>query len=98
VCLWASGRRSSNKPRAFLVGCKFRAGLLRRGDVQIMDSRLLHCASANTSAATRRALLYISFQNPLCVELAAGVTDVAPGSRLEGLELTLGNFSGTNFR
>eukprot|EP00965_Chrysotila_dentata_P040997 1359522-Pleurochrysis_carterae.AAC.1 len=38
-----------------------RVGLLRAGDCIIFDSRLMHCASANTSCS-RRTLFYFSFR------------------------------------
>ena len=39
---------------------------LKKGDVQIMDSRILHAGLANKSADKRRTLFYFTIRNPCC--------------------------------
>lgn len=45
-------------------------GLLRKGDVAVMDSRTFHCASANCSS--RRALFYFTLLNPKVTNMGEG--------------------------
>jgi len=80
-----SNKYSSTEKERFLAQQKYRQGLLKKGDVAIMDSRTLHCGSENRKS--RRVLLYFTLRNPLY----SG--PVFPeGSKLESLDISLGNF------
>uniref|UniRef100_A0A7S2XTW9 Phytanoyl-CoA dioxygenase n=1 Tax=Attheya septentrionalis TaxID=420275 RepID=A0A7S2XTW9_9STRA len=50
-----------------LADSEYRLGLLKKGDVAIMDSRTLHSGGANISMTPerRRVLLYFTLRNPL---------------------------------
>jgi hypothetical protein len=52
---------------ALLAESEYRLGLLKKGDVAIMDSRTLHSGGANLSLnpERRRVLLYLTLRNPL---------------------------------
>jgi ectoine hydroxylase-related dioxygenase (phytanoyl-CoA dioxygenase family) len=50
---------------AFLEGCEYRSGLLRKGDVAVFDARTMHCGGENCSGPTggqRRVLFYFTLQ------------------------------------
>ena len=71
--------------RNLLANTPRQLGTLRGGDAIIMDSRLLHCGSANDSES-RRVLFYFSFRaNEACVP--QGTLDAG----LEQRQLTLGS-------
>lgn len=63
----------------FLSRCEYRSSLLGKGDIQIFDSRLLHCGLANLTS--RRVLVYFTLKNPFSQDDSAG-----PGSLMKGLE------------
>ena len=44
---------------------EYRTSMLRKGDVQIMDSRILH-AGLNNCSQQRRTLFYFTIRNPCC--------------------------------
>ena len=57
--MFNGGEESKSK---LLAKSKFRAATMLKGDVTIIDSRVLHCGAANM--LKRRALFYITFENP----------------------------------
>jgi hypothetical protein len=73
---------------SFLAQASFRNATLQRGDALIIDSRVLHCATANSSSL-RRCLLYFTLVPPDHAKNAAGeqseqVTPVELGSMWRG--------------
>ena len=67
----------------FLASCEYRSACLNKGDVAIMDSRLLHCGSQNDDS--RRVLFYFTLRNPLIFD---GCNPPIPtGSKWFGVEL-----------
>lgn len=71
---------------AFLAGRERQLAVLRRGDVAIMDSRLLHAGGANTSPR-RRVLFYVTLRHPNCK-----VYQIGSGSKLAEVDLSLRDF------
>jgi ectoine hydroxylase-related dioxygenase (phytanoyl-CoA dioxygenase family) len=67
----------------FLRSREYRHAVLKKGDVALMDSRVLHCGGANSSG--RRALLYFTLQNPRW----SGDINLINGSKFDELELRL---------
>ena len=70
----------------FLSNCEYRQSLLNKGDVAIMDSRLLHCGDSNYSS--RRVLLYFTLRNPQVFE----TYNIPSGSKWENLNINLSDF------
>jgi hypothetical protein len=60
-----------------LATSSYEKAILSKGDTVIFDPRCLHCGDANTSDASRRVLLYVSFRNPRCRD---STVQVPPGS------------------
>lgn len=89
-CHWQNKNTTAKAHAAFLATCEYRQGLLRKGDVAIMDSRLLHSGGANTSAGKRRALFYFTLRNPLVFPTC--LTPIPRGSKWADLELSTGDF------
>lgn len=56
----------------FLANSECRYGLLNKGDVAIMDSRLLHCGSGNSDS--RRVVMYFTQLNPRYKSAFGGCT------------------------
>jgi len=79
----ASFNEGGGEQKNFLEKCEYRSCCLKRGDAAVMDSRLLHCGTANTSDK-RRVLMYVTFRNP-----KYGGPDVEQGSLLSGVDVTL---------
>jgi ectoine hydroxylase-related dioxygenase (phytanoyl-CoA dioxygenase family) len=65
----------------FLASCVYKQGLLKKGDLVIMDSRTMHCGTGNDSG--KRVLLYFTLNNPNFHE-----TPPPRGSKFEDLHLT----------
>jgi len=80
--------KDSTTKDAFLGGSEYRQGLLRKGDVAIMDSRTLHCGDANWKS--RRVLFYFTLRNPQFYDSSPPV-----GSLMAGLKLSHGDLLDT---
>ncbi len=77
----------------FLKSREWSTSLLKKGDVQILDSMTLHAATANVSAK-RRSLLYFTLRNPMCVDFAKpGTPHITEGSLFRDVEICLADYS-----
>lgn len=63
---------------------------LRRGDVQIMDSRILHAGLDNASPDRRRTLFYFTMANPACAP--EDFVGVPSGSKWPHIDVKLEDF------
>ncbi len=79
-------QHKGSKKDIFLAGCEYRQGLLKKGDLTVMDSRILHCGDSNYSK--RRVLLYFTLKNPLYEQLPSDPV-IPSGSKWSNLHLTL---------
>jgi len=70
-----------SKKNGQVAASEFQKGLIKKGDVVIMDSRLLHFGSGNTDQ--RRVLMYFTLKNPRVMEFHC-----MPGSLMTGLKLS----------
>jgi len=85
-----SAHKKADTKDAFLAGREYRRGSVRKGDAMLMDSRTLHCGSANLSES-RRALLYVTVRNPH--SFYACDPPVPSGSKWGDLSLSLSDFA-----
>ena len=77
----------------FLTSREWRSSCLKKGDVQILDSRCLHAATANVSDQ-RRALLYFTLRNPKCLEFGLeGTPIITEGSLFKDVNICLADYS-----
>ena len=81
-----------NVRKAFLSEAHFSTPLLRKGDAQVMDSRILHAGLGNhDSMGRRRRLFYFTIQNPRCS--SSDFIGIPKGSMWDGTRLNLADFS-----
>lgn len=79
---------------SFLKSREWSTSLLKRGDVQILDSMTIHAATANSTVDQRRALLYFTFKNPLCVDYGKSNTpSITKGSLFDDVDMCFGDYS-----
>jgi hypothetical protein len=78
----------------FIKSREWSISLLNQGDVQILDSRTIHAATANNTIHQRRSLLYFTFKNPLCVEYGMPNTpEITKGSLYDDINLCFGDYN-----
>ena len=100
--LFLPGTQSKDAHTKFLSGnaevrrqfleheAEYRTSPLRRGDVQIMDSRILHAGLDNASPDRRRTLFYFTMKNPACAP--ADFVGVPSGSKWPDVDIKLEDF------
>ena len=69
---------------------EYRTSLLKKGDVQIMDSRILHAGLENRSQSCRRTLFYFTIKNPACKP--EDYVGVPSGSKWPDIDIKLDDF------
>ena len=81
-----------NKKKAFLQSREWSTSLLKKGDVQILDSMCIHAATANVSDQ-RRALFYFTVRNPKCVDFgSSGTPKITEGSLFPDVHINLKDY------
>ena len=84
-----------NAQAQFLTHAKYCTSHLKKGDVQIMDSRVLHAGLDNRSTAgKRRTLFYFTIRNPTASR--ADFIGIPRGSMWPDLDIKLEDYSSLN--
>ena len=78
--------------KEFLQSREWSTSLLKKGDVQILDSMCIHAATANVSDQ-RRALFYFTVRNPKCVDFGSSTTPkITEGSLFPDVHINLKDY------
>ena len=70
---------------------EYKTSQLKKGDVQIMDSRILHAGLDNRSEDKRRTLFYFTIRNPSCDP--RDFVGVPSGSKYSDQHIDLNNYT-----